>query len=135
MSAGVDALNMALEALATLRELAPIAGLIEGDLTRVIGLVTQGRDVLVQTEKDLRESVVSGIEAHRQLHHLQLYVAEVRRTLQELGLREAIALQNHGERVKLLTTLRGRDPEPRDAVPSFAVSTDTPRPVLAGVQA
>lgn len=51
-------------------------------------------------------------------------------TQTERDLRESIA---HQSRVELLTDLRGRDPEAHAGlVASFAVSTDTPRPVAAG---
>lgn len=132
MSAAIVALNEALQLIQGAMS-NPEATERAFDLARATMLVIQGRDVLVQTEKDLRESTVSTTEAHRQLHHLQIYAADTRRVLQQLHLRESIALQSHTERVAVLDGLRSRDPAARTALESsFVVSTDAPRPVAAG---
>lgn len=129
---GVSALNTAIQTLLDQCEVLTAAGLADSDLRGVITIVEQGRDVLVQNEKDMRVSISSGLAAHKQLLALRTWAADARRTLQELGIRESIALQSHTERVRILNALIARDPEPRAELGSFAVSTDAPRPGVEG---
>ncbi len=115
-SPGVTALTDALQLL----RLAQIGRLTADELHVTIARIEQGRAVLVQTETDLKVCTESSLAAHQRVNALEAGV-------EELYIRESVAMLGHEERIALLQELRHSDPEFR----TFVVSTDTPRPTAA----